>query len=224
MGGTIAILLRYNEGIIIVSGVVGCCMVSMMKLLATKFAIPRVRSSLVARPRLLQKLDQGLQEKLTLISALPGSGKTTLLAEWQAVHHDTHFPLLWVSLDESDNDSTRFWSYVAKAIETLAPGISEDVLTLLHSFPAPPIASVLISLLNAISSTIQKDFVLVLDDYHCIVTESIHTSLTYVLDHMPLHMHLVLITRTDPPLPLARLRTRSQLTEIRTDDLRFTPE
>lgn len=198
-------------------------MVSMTRLLATKLSIPRVRSALVVRERLLERLTQGIEGKLTLISALPGSGKTTLMSEWQMTTRDNPFPLCWVSLDESDNDITNFWSYVAKAIETLSTAVSEDTLTLLHSFPNPPIEAVLITLLNAITSTIQGDFGLVLDDYHCIENESIHTSLTFFLDHLPSQMHLILITRADPPLPLSRLRVRGQLTEIRTADLRFTP-
>lgn len=197
-------------------------MVALTKLLATKLYIPRVRASLVARPRLLERLDAGMQGKLTLISALPGSGKTTLLSEWQATKANQHFPLAWVSLDESDNDATVFWSYIAKAIETLAPNIANDVLALLHSFPSPPIESVLIMLINVIDSTIQGDFALVLDDYHCIENEAIHIGLTFLLDHLPPSMHIILVTRVDPPLPLARLRVRGQLTEIRTADLRFT--
>lgn len=195
-------------------------MVSVTKILATKLYVPRVRSSLVARPHLLEHLNKGMQGKLTLISALPGSGKTTLLSEWQT---RKHFPLAWVSLDESDNDTSHFWSYVAKAIEILSHGISEDALALLYSFPTPPIESVLIPLINAIDSTMEEDFALVLDNYHCIENDAIHAGLTFLLDHLPPRMHVIVITRVDPPLSLARLRVRRQLTEIRTADLRFTP-
>jgi LuxR family maltose regulon positive regulatory protein len=197
-------------------------MVAITQLLATKFYIPRARSTLVARPRLLERLDQGTKGKLTLISALPGSGKTTLVSEWQASPAGSRFPLAWVSLDEGDNDPTRFWSYIGKAVETVSEGISADMLALLNSFPSPPIESVLISFINAIDNSIREDFGLVLDDYHCIETESIHTGLAFLLDHLPPKMHLILITRVDPPLPLARLRVRGYLTEIRTADLRFT--
>jgi LuxR family maltose regulon positive regulatory protein len=199
-------------------------MAATTKLLTTKLYIPRIRPSYVARPRLLARLDQGMEGKLTLISAVPGSGKTTVVSEWHAAHAPGRFPLAWVSLDESDNDTTRFWSYIAKAIETLSAGISDDVLALLNSYSSPPIEEVLITLINAIDSTLQHEFALVLDDYHYIETESIHASLTFLLEHLPQNMHLILITRIDPPLPLARFRAHNQLMEIRTVDLRFTYE
>jgi LuxR family maltose regulon positive regulatory protein len=202
-------------------------------LLTTKLYIPPVRPGLVSRPRLIERLNEGLHRKLTLISAPAGFGKTTLLSEW--VHRRSEvtppLPVAWVSLDEGDNDPTRFLAYVIAALQTLAlsqvegieANIGKGALGALQSPQPPPMESVLTALINEIV-TIPDSFALVLDDYHMIEAQPIHDALTFLLDHLPSQMHLVIASRADPPLPVARLRGRGQLTELRVDDLRFTPD
>ncbi len=192
-------------------------------LLATKLFIPTPTSSLVSRPRLVALLTAGARRAATLISAPAGWGKTTLLSAWHADLSGSGYPLAWVSLDAGDNDPARFWSYVLVALNTLHDGASDAALTLLRSPQAPPMELVLTSTLNAFT-TLSKDAVLVLDDYHVIETQQIHQALTYLLEHLPPRLHLVIATRVDPPLPLARLRVRGVLTEVRAIDLRFTSE
>jgi LuxR family transcriptional regulator, maltose regulon positive regulatory protein len=188
-------------------------------ILATKLYIPPPRPNLVLRPRLLERLNEGLHRKLILISAPAGFGKTTLVSEWLAGG-----PRLaaWLSLDEGENDLTRFLTYLVAALQTLAASIGEGVLGVLQSPQPPPIESILTALLNDIT-TISDHFVLVLDDYHLIDAKPVDHALTFLLEHLPPQMHLVIATREDPPLPLARLRVRDQLTEVRVADLRFTP-
>ncbi len=188
-------------------------------ILATKLYLPPARPKSVARPRLIQRMNDGLHRKLTLISAPAGFGKSTLVSEWVA---GLERPGAWLSLDEGDNDPTRFLSYLVAALQTIASSIGEGVLGALQSPQLPPIESILIPLLNEIT-TIPDDFVLVLDDYHVIDTKPANDALTFLLEHLPPHMHLVITTREDPNLPLARLRVRGQLTELRAADLRFTP-
>ena len=202
-------------------------------LLTTKLYIPPVRPELVSRPRLIKRLNEGLHRKLTLISAPAGFGKTTLLSEW--VHRRSEvtppLPVAWVSLDEGDNDPARFLAYVVAALQTLAlsqvegieANIGKGALGALQSPQPPPMESVLTALINEIA-TIPDPFALVLDDYHMIEAQPIHDALTFLLDRLPSQMHLVIATRADPPLPVARLRGRGQLTELRADDLRFTPD
>jgi LuxR family maltose regulon positive regulatory protein len=195
-------------------------------LLATKLRIPPARASLIARPRLLTRLQGGLRGPLTLLSAPAGCGKTTLLCAWRALPEGHDLPLAWVSLDADDSDPVRFWSYVITALDRLHPGVSQQVLPLLqspHSPQPPPIQPVLTTLLNTLADW-PADVALVLDDYHLITAPAIHDGLIFLLDHLPARLHLVLATRADPPLPLARLRARGQLTELRASDLRFTDE
>lgn len=190
-------------------------------LLVTKLAIPLVRSDVVARVRLTNQLQLGIQRPLTLIAAPAGFGKTTLLSTWLE-----HAPLLaaWVSLEPDDDDLPRFWSYVFTALERVHPGRGASALNLLQvSDSLPPIETVLTVWINDLAA-LPQEVALVLDDYHLITAQSIHRSVTYLLDHLPHQLHLVLATRADPPLPLARLRTRGHLTEIRAADLRFTSE
>ena len=190
-------------------------------ILATKLYVPPPRANLVLRPRLVERLNEGLSagRKLTLISAPAGFGKTTLVSEWVAGFKR---PVAWLSLDEGDHDPTRFLSYIVAALQTIAANIGAGVLRTLQS-PQPPSAdSVLTIILNEIT-TLPKDFVLVLDDYHAIDAKPVDEALTYLLEHLPPQMHLVIATREDPDLPLARLRARGQLTELRAADLRFTP-
>jgi LuxR family maltose regulon positive regulatory protein len=173
---------------------------------------------LVLRPRLLERLNEGLHRKLTLISAPAGFGKTTLVSEWLA---GCERPAAWLSLDEGENDPTRFLTYLVAALQTIAATIGEGVLGVLQSSQPPPTEAMLTALLNDIT-TISDHFVLVLDDYHALDAKPVDIALTYLVEHLPPQMHLVIATREDPPLPLARLRVGGQLTELRVADLRFT--
>ena len=196
-----------------------------MPILATKLYIPPARERLVARSRLIERLNDGLHRKLTLISAPAGFGKTTLLSEWVA----SPLPLgeglgvraAWLSLDQGDNDPARFLTYLVFALQTVAPNIGAGLLGVLQAPQPPPHESLLTSLLNEIT-TIAADFVLVLDDYHVIDSKPIDKGLTFLIEHLPPQMHLVIATREDPDLPLPRLRASDQLTELRATDLRFT--
>jgi LuxR family maltose regulon positive regulatory protein len=188
-------------------------------ILATKLYIPRPRPNVVSRPRLLERLNEGVYGKLTLISAPAGFGKTTLVSEWVG---GSEQPTAWLSLDEGENDPARFLTYLVAALQTLAPGIGEGVLSALRSPQPPPLEALLVALLNDLSS-IQDPFVLVLDDYHLLDSQPVDQALAYLVEHLSPHMHLVIVTREDPRLPLARLRARGYLTEVRAADLRFTP-
>jgi LuxR family maltose regulon positive regulatory protein len=189
-------------------------------ILTTKLYIPPPQPKVVLRPRLIERLNEGLDRKLTLISAPAGSGKTTLLSEWLAGRSQ---PAAWLSLDEGDNDPTRFLAYLVAALRTIAPNIGEGLLGALQSPQPPPTESVLTALLNEIT-TVPDKFVLVLDDYHVIDARPVDDALAFLIEHLPPRMHLVIATREDPNLPLARLRVRGQLSELRAADLRFTPE
>ncbi len=192
-------------------------------LLETKLYVPKWRPGLVSRPRLIERLDQGIERKLTLVSAPAGFGKTTLLAEWVAASSASERPAAWVSLDQSDNDPARFWAYFITALQTVRSGVGESALSLLYSPQPPPTEALQTTLINEIT-TIPHDFVLVLDDYHVIDAQPVHSGITFLLDHLPSQMNLVIATRADPPLPLARLRGRSELTELRAADLRFAAD
>lgn len=197
-------------------------------LLVTKLHLPSLRSRsvstgqspLVQRKRLLAKLNQGLTNKLILISAAAGFGKTTVLSEWV---HQIELPISWLSLDERDNDPTRFWTYLVTALQQSNDGIGEATLAMLRSPESPSPEVFLTPLINELVH-LQTDLILVLDDYHLITTPIIHDSLTLLLEHLPDQVHLAIATRVEPPLPLAKLRVRVQLTELYTDDLRFTDE
>src|SRR5437016_11348542 len=188
-------------------------------ILATKLYIPPPGPHVVQRPHLIARLNEGLHRKLTLISAPAGFGKTTLVSEWLA---GGARPAAWLSLDEGDNDPARFLAYLVAALQTIVPDIGEGVLGALQSPQPPPPESMLTALLNEIT-TIPDNFILVLDDYHVLDAQPVDQALTFLLEHLPPHMHLVIATREDPPLPLARLRARGHLTEVRVTDLRFTP-
>jgi LuxR family transcriptional regulator, maltose regulon positive regulatory protein len=191
-------------------------------LLSTKFFVPPVRPTLISRPRLLERLAHGLDGPLTLISAPAGYGKTTLFSEWRA-GLGASIPLAWLSLDVEDNDPPRFYQYLLTCLDAILPGAVQDLLPLLQSPEPLHHEAILIPLTNTLTEN-KQDFVLALDDYHVIETDSIHIALTFLLDHLPPHMHLVILSRIDPPLPLARLRARNQMIEIRESDLRFTPD
>jgi LuxR family maltose regulon positive regulatory protein len=173
---------------------------------------------MVSRPRLLERLNDGLQGKLILISAPAGFGKTTLLSQWLA---GGTRPAAWLSLDEGENDPTRFLTYLVAAVQTIAPNIGTGVLGVLQSPQPSPPEAMLMALLNELT-TIADQFVLVLDDYHLLDSKAVDHALTYLVEHLPPQMHLVIATREDPQLPLARLRARGYLTEVRVTDLRFT--
>ncbi len=218
-------------------------------ILTTKLYIPPPRSQLIARPRLTDRLNQALRAgcKLILIAAPAGFGKTTLLSEWvhqkkaeggtplgqgrkDEVETDvTHSSALilhpsrvvWVSLDEYDNDPVRFWSYIITALDRIQAGLGREAMSLLQATQAPPIETTLTALVNTMAD-VAHQCVLILDDYHLIEAQPIHQALTFLLEHLPPSMHLVVASRTDPPLPLTRLRVRSQLAELRESDLRFT--
>ncbi|MGB3137049.1 MAG: LuxR C-terminal-related transcriptional regulator, partial [Nodosilinea sp.] len=162
-----------------------------------------------------------MERKLTLVSAPAGFGKTTLLAEWVAAVLTR--PVAWVSLDQSDNDPAIFWTYLITALQNVQPGLGERSLSLLLSLQPPPIESVLMTLLNELT-TVEEDLVLILDDYHAIETQAIHRGIGFLLNHLPPQMHLLIASRADPPLSLARLRSHGELTELRVSDLRFTPD
>jgi len=190
-------------------------------ILATKLYIPSPRSTIVSRSLLIDRLNEGLARdcKLTLISAPAGFGKTTLVSEWIA---SCGKPVAWLSLDDGDNDPARFISYLVAALQTIKAGFGEGLLTALQSPQPLQIETILTTLLNEIS-TIPEGFLLILDDYHSIDSRLVDQSLTFLVEHQPPQMHLVIATREDPSLPLARLRARGQLTELRAADLRFTP-
>ena len=174
----------------------------------------------MSRPRLINRLTEGLARKLILISAPAGFGKTTLLGEWVGRNE---WPVAWVSLDESDNDPTRFLTYIVAALQTIDSDMGAGALSDLQSPQPLPAESILTGLINEVAENAQ-DFILVLDDYHRIEVQTIHNALTFLLDRLPPQMHLAIASRADPPLPLARLRGRGELTELRAADLRFTPD
>ena len=190
-------------------------------LLETKLHVPRWRRSLVARPRLSERLSRGAESALTLVSAPAGFGKTTLLAEWLAAAPADGRSVAWLSLDQRDNDPALFWTYLVAALKTAAPGEGAGALSLLHP-PRSPGEAGLVTLLNDLDA-ISDDVVLVLDDYHVIDAREVQDGMAFLLEHLPRQIHLVIGSRTDPALPLARLRGRGELVEIRAADLRFTP-
>ena len=192
-----------------------------LELLWTKLWPPIPRAGLVSRANLQSLLQAGLQGKLCLLSAPPGFGKTTLLAQWCAVEGAGR--VAWVSLDEGDNDPTRFWGYVVAALRTVEPSVGTAALAALQRTGADLYRAVLPSLHNELSA-IGSPLVLVLDDYHLVTNATCHQTLGVFLDHLPAGVHVVLSTRADPPLSLARMRARGELAEIRVADLQFTNE
>ena len=187
------------------------------RLLATKLHVPRPRPGLLARPRLLDRLTEGTAQELTLVCAPAGFGKTSLLADWA---RRSRRPVAWLSLDGGDGDPARFWRYVAAALDKVRPGVGRGVDALFQG-AQPPLETVLTVLINDLAEG-PEEVVLVLDDYHLAGAPAVHDSLTLVLERLPPQLRLVLASRADPPLPLARLRASGQLTELREADLRFT--
>ena len=190
-------------------------------LLATKLHVPGPRLGLVARPRLVAALDEGLARGLVLVCAPAGSGKTALLADWV---RSAGRPVAWLSLDAADDDPARFWRHVVAALDRARPGIAERAGPLLGP-PAPASFEGLVTaLVNDLAQAGEDAVLLVLDDYHLIDAPPVHTPLAFLLEHLPPGLRLVLASRSDPPLPLARLRAGGQLTELRAAELRFTAE
>jgi LuxR family maltose regulon positive regulatory protein len=195
-------------------------------LLETKLYVPRSRRGLVPRPRLSERLDRGTASRLTLVSAPAGFGKTTLLTEWLAaapVSPAGERLVAWLSLDRADNDPVSFWNYVIAALRTVAAGVGERALAFLQAPQPPPIETVLTALLNDLGAT-AREIVLVLDDYHVIDAGDVQEGMAFLLDHLPPWLHVVIASRADPALPLARWRARGELVETRAAELRFTPE
>ncbi|SBS71761.1 serine/threonine-protein kinase [uncultured Microbacterium sp.] len=192
-------------------------------LLETKLYRPRVRRQTVERPRLMSQLDRCIESSLTIVSAPAGFGKSTLLGAWAADRaggDDGGRAVAWLSLDVGDNDPASFWRYTVTALRTVAPGVGSEALALIEGAGFPSPAAGLTGLLNDLSN-LQQDIILVIDDYHLIDAREVHDGVSFLIDNMPPNIHLVIAGRADPPLPLARLRARGELIEVRAADLRF---
>ena len=189
-------------------------------LIATKIIVPSPRQRLVSRSVLLDRVSAGLTGKFTLVSAASGYGKTTLMTEWLS-ERGKDFPVAWVSLDEGDNDLTLFLSYLIAALQNVQDGLGEDTNAVMRDAQNSNDSAILSVLINELS-TVPNDFALVLEDYHVIDLGEIHRTLVFLLEHMPPQMHLVILTRSDPPFPLGRMRARSEMVEVRARDLRFS--
>ncbi|WGV62520.1 LuxR C-terminal-related transcriptional regulator [Brevibacillus brevis] len=187
-------------------------------IVTTKLYMPPPRLKTVTRHRLIEQLNEGLNRKLTVISAPAGSGKTTLVSEWLA---SGDRPFAWISMDEGDNDPARFFTYLFTALQNIGPNIGSGIYPLLHSPQPIPNELIISTLLHEIIA-IPNPFVLVFDDYHVLKTGPPDDAISFLLERMPPQMHLVIVTREEPRLPLARLRVRNQLNEVRASDLRFT--
>ncbi|HLO18621.1 MAG TPA: AAA family ATPase, partial [Anaerolineales bacterium] len=188
--------------------------------MTTKLQVPQIRSERVPRPRLVARLQQGLGHKLILVSAPAGYGKTTLLGEWLAT---CELRPAWISLDKGDNEPVRFWTYVEAALQRAMSSVGNPFPDILYGHDLPVSEALLTDLINELTE-LQQPIILVLDDYHNIDSQVIHDGLSFLLEHAPTYFHLFLLTRSDPPLPLARLRARSQMVEVRLADLRFTTQ
>lgn len=189
-------------------------------LLKTKTHAPRIKSELVQRPRLTERLADSLEGKLILISAPAGFGKTTLITEWI---QDLEKPVGWISLDQGDNDITRFLGYIVLALQGMKEDFGVSILEMIHSPQRPPMEHLLTTLINEAVEVLDP-FMLILDDYHVIGEKNVHDAMSFFLDHLPPNTQVVLSTRSDPPWPLARLRARGEMVEIRARDLRFTTQ
>jgi LuxR family transcriptional regulator, maltose regulon positive regulatory protein len=187
-------------------------------LIRTKLRLPFTRGELVARPRLQELVAQGLRGPLTLITAPAGFGKTTLAASCVS---NCGYPLAWFSLDKDDNRAGRFVSYLVAALQQAEPAIGEEAAQIISASPPPPSEMILTSLINDLDES-GGEIVLVLDDYQLVTSQAVHETVAFLLEHCPENFHLVISTRSDPPLPLTRLRARGQMLELRAADLRFT--
>ena len=187
-------------------------------LVETKLYVPKVPRGLVARPRLSERLSRGAQSRLTLVSAPAGFGKTTVLSAWLAAAGAGQRSVAWLSLEGSDRQPGLFWTYVITALQGAAPGVGVGALPLSAQAPIETVLATLLNELNAVPNELH----LVLDDYHLVDGPDIEAGMVFLLEHLPQHVHLVISSRADPALPLARLRARGELVEVRAADLRFT--
>src|SRR5437773_487573 len=191
-------------------------------LVATKLARPPARVEQIRRDRLVGVLRAGTRRKLTLVAAPPGFGKTTLLAEW--LEADPR-PSAWLWLDEADNDPARFFAYAIESLRTVDAGLGTQALAALRAPGAGLTEVALPSLINELTGSDEdRELVLVLDDYHVITNPEVHAAVAYLVERLPRSLRLVIACREDPPLPLARLRARAELCELRADELRFTAQ
>jgi LuxR family maltose regulon positive regulatory protein len=191
-------------------------------LLSSKYRLPIQRDGAVARQRLTDRLDAAIRGPLTVVSAPAGFGKTTLISNWLVPAATNGSSVAWLSLDHRDNDPALFWTYLVTAMRAALPDLGEAALPLFASRAASTDAA-LAALLNDLE-TLPHDLVLALDDYHVIESPEVHEGMAFVLEHQPPQLHLVIVTRVDPPLPLAQLRARGRLVEVRAEELRFTPD
>ncbi len=191
-------------------------------LLSSKYRLPVERAGAITRQRLIDRLDAAIRVPLTVVSSPAGFGKTTLISGWLASARSGGSTAAWLSLDHRDNDPALFWTYLVTAMRAAVPDLGEAALALFASSAAPTDAA-LTTLLNEIE-TLPNELVLALDDYHVIESSEVHQGMTFVLEHQPPQLHLIIVTRVDPPLPLAQLRARGQLVEVRANDLRFTSD
>ena len=196
-------------------------MVIQSQLLATKFFAPIAPGTLIPRPRLTNLLDESLRYPLTLISAPAGFGKTSLLSAWTQSLPATNPLVAWVSLGEEDNDPRLFWTYVLSALDQQQPERFTPLFKYPQSQEVPPLMYILTALINLVLDSAEH-LLLILDDYHVITEQQVHTTLSYLVERLPPQLHIILATRIDPPLPLSLLRTRGQVLEVRTDHLRCT--
>lgn len=204
-----------------------------ISILLTKLYISSPRPEVVSRPHLIERLNAGLVRQLSLISSPAGFGKTTLLQEWVSA---ADLPVAWLSLDTGDNDPNHFWSYVIAALQTVKDDLGRAVFEALGTPQPPPLESLIIDLINDITDNLgirdipvaapvsEVKTILILDDFHLITAPEIHETLTYFFENLPPQLHLIISSRVDPPWPLARFRAQRKMTEIRTEDLRFTTE
>ncbi|MCD6053466.1 MAG: ATP-dependent transcriptional regulator [Rubrobacteraceae bacterium] len=192
-------------------------------LVTTKLRVPQTRPNLVERPRLRDVLAACEGRRLTLVSAPAGFGKTTLLGEWADDLSAAGRSVAWVSLDGSDNDPVRFLAYLVGALRAVEEGVGDGILASLRSPGPPPVEAVMRILVNNLANA-HREVVMVLDDYHVVDSEPVHQAVSFLLEHLPENAHLIVSSRTDPPLPLPRLRARAQMAEIRAADLRFTTD
>ncbi|HKA48799.1 MAG TPA: LuxR C-terminal-related transcriptional regulator [Candidatus Dormibacteraeota bacterium] len=188
--------------------------------LATKLRIPRVRLDTLARPRLIERLEEASNRALVLVSAPPGFGKSTVLADWA---RSTAGPVAWLSLDAGDNDASRFWRYVAAALARFHPGLEEQMVPAVQARSQPAHEVLVGTVVNELAAHPQE-LALVLDDYHVIRSPAVHDSMAFLLQHLPPGLRLVIASRSDPPLAVTLMRARGQLIELRAQDLRFTPQ
>jgi len=189
-------------------------------LLATKLHVPQPRPGFLPRPRLLQPLAEATARELVLVCTPAGFGKTALLGDWA---RRSQRPVAWLSLDPGDNDPARFWRHVTAALDGMRPGVAERVAGLLGPPTPPSFEGLVTALINELAGH-PEQVLLVLDDYHLVDAQPVHKSLVFLVEHLPPGLRLLLASRADPPLPLARLRARGQLAELRTAELRFTAE